>query len=292
MKTAFDLLRINQWVKNLLIFAPAFFGGVLLFDGYIQRLLAGFLCFCCISSAIYILNDLCDVKNDRQHPVKSKRPIASGAISTGLAAGLMAALAGAAFLGAWFIGKEVLGVILLYAAVNIGYSLGLKRIAILDVVLVSSGFIFRVLAGGLLVAVTISHWLYIMTFLLALFLAIAKRRDDLLLLETTGAEMRRAIRGYNMDFVNVAMGMMSAVIVVSYILYVTSPEITARLGKHLYISVAFVIVGLLRYLQITLVEKKSGSPTRVFLRDLFMQLTLAGWLAFFAFIIYIRNGIK
>lgn len=288
------LLRVHQWVKNFFLFAAAFFGGVLLFDGMLQKLSLGFLCFCGISSAVYILNDLCDAENDRIHPEKRTRPIASGAVTVPAAIILMILLALASFAGAWFINTGLLYVLLVYAGVNLGYSLGLKRIALLDIVLVSSGFILRVLAGGLIAGVAVSQWLFIMTFLFALFLSIAKRRDDLVLLETTGTEMRKSVKGYNMDYINVMMGMMTAVIIVSYLLYITSPEIAHRFpGKKLYVSVLFVIIGLMRYLQITLVEKKSGSPTKVLLKDLFIQLTVIGWVAYFAIVIYfLGNGSK
>ncbi len=293
MKVYFDLLRVHQWLKNLFIFAAPFFGGSLLSDNVLFSLGAGFLCFCAVSSAIYILNDICDVESDRRHPEKQKRPIPSGvvSISTGLA--LMTVLFVAALAGAYFIDLRFFAVVLTYGLVNAGYSLGLKRIALLDIVMVSSGFILRVLAGGIISGVEISHWLFIMTFLLALFLAIAKRRDDLLLLETTGAEMRKSIKGYTMEYVNIVMGMMGAVITVAYILYVTSPEIVQRFhGKPVYVSSLFVIVGLLRYLQVTLVEKRSGSPTQVLLRDLFIQVTIFLWVAYFAVLIYLKNGIQ
>jgi decaprenyl-phosphate phosphoribosyltransferase len=284
------LLRVHQWLKNLFMLAAPFFGGVLYFDGMPAKLLAGFLCFCGISSFVYILNDICDVENDRKHPEKKKRPLASGAVSMPVAYASMIVLAAVALVCAYMLHVDFMFMLLAYAILNVGYSFGLKKIAILDIIIVSSGFVIRVWAGGLLAEVAISHWLFIMTFLLALFLAIAKRRDDLVLLEATGTEMRKAIRGYNLDFVNVAMGMMSAVIIVSYIQYVTAPEILSRFpGKPLYVSVVFVIAGLMRYLQLTLVDKKSGSPTKVLLRDIFLQIVMFIWVAFFAVIIYGLN---
>ncbi|TND02412.1 MAG: UbiA prenyltransferase [Bacteroidetes bacterium] len=275
MRTYAQLLRVNQWVKNLFIFAAAFFGGVIRQEQVLVSLIIGFFTFCAVSSAVYILNDYLDAAADREHPEKKKRPIASGAVKPAVAFGIMAVLLIAAGISAWyFVNLRFLGVLIIYVSVNIGYSLGLKKIALLDIVLVSSGFILRVLAGGFIAGVAISHWLFIMTFLLAMFVAIAKRRDDLVLLEQTGKSMRSSISGYNMEFVNIAMGMMSAVIIVSYIMYTTSAEI-------------------IEYLQIALVEKKSGSPTKIFLKDIFIQLTILGWLAYFAFSIYfLGNGIK
>lgn len=281
------LLRVHQWIKNLFVLAAAFFGGVFSLHMLFYTLVPGILCFCLVSSAIYILNDLLDAEADRLHPEKSKRPIASGAIGKGTAISLMIVLAVAAIAGGFLINHAFAYVLLTYAVVNICYSGFLKRVSVLDIFLVSSGFILRVYAGGVLTGVHISHWLYIMTFLLALFIAIAKRRDDVLLLETTGTEMRKSIKGYSLEFVNTSMGMMSAVIMVSYILYVTSPEIVQRFpGKPLFISGVFVLAGLLRYLQITLVEKKSGSPTKIVLSDFFIQATIVLWVLFFAVIIY------
>ena len=230
-----------------------------------------------------------DVAADRLHPVKSKRPIASGEVPVKVAYVLVFVLFGLGLTLGWIVNHNLFILLSLYGVINISYSAFLKRISILDILLVSSGFILRVLAGGVLAGVEVSHWLYIMTFLISLFLAIAKRRDDVLLLESTGAEMRKAVKGYSLEFVNAVMSMMSAVIVVSYILYVTSPEIVNRYpGKPLYVSVIFVIAGLLRYLQIALVEKKSGSPTQVLLKDIFVQVCIIGWIVFFGMTIYYK----
>lgn len=288
MRKFAELLRVHQWLKNGFIFAPAFFGGKLFPLGNSLPIIQGFFCFCFVSSAIYILNDLCDVEADKLHPVKSKRPIPSGAVNLFLARSIMVMLAIGGCVGALLIDFNFLIILLVYVGVNISYSFGLKRIPILDIIMVSSGFILRVSAGGILAAVVISHWLFIMTFLLALFLAIAKRRDDLVLAEATGQQMRKSIEGYNLEFVNITMGMMSAVLIVSYILYITSPEITARFAdKPLYVSAIFVFAGLMRYLQLTLVHKRSGSPTSVLVRDIFTQLCILLWIGYFAAMIYL-----
>lgn len=287
MRVSFELVRVHQWVKNFFILAPAFFGGVFAFDKLLYHLLPGFFCFCLISSAVYILNDLLDVNADRQHPQKKHRPIASGKVPVNIAVIALLVLFGAGTVIGWLVDPHFFYVLISYAIINVGYSVYLKRISILDIILVSSGFILRVLAGGILAGVVISHWLYIMTFLIALFIAIAKRRDDVLLLESTGTEMRKSIKGYSLEFVNAVMAMMSAVLIVSYILYVTSPEIVQRFpGKPLFISGIFVLAGLLRYLQITLVEKRSGSPTKIVLSDFFIQAAIVLWVVFFAVIIY------
>lgn len=282
----FQLLRVHHWLKNGFIFAPAFFGGVLI-SGNIWPLIYTFFAFSLVASAVYIFNDACDVANDRLHPEKKKRPIASGEVPLNTAWLLAVIFAVAGLALAYMVHLHVCMVVGAYLGVNILYSLGLKRIALLDILIVSSGFILRVVAGGIVAGIVISHWLYLMTFLLAIFLAIAKRRDDLVILQETGVEMRKAIKGYTLEYVNVVMAIMCAVIIVSYILYITSPEIATRFGdKPLYVSTVFVIIGLLRYLQITIVEKKSGSPTRVLLSDIFTQAFIVMWIAFFGIIIY------
>lgn len=287
MTAILRLMRVHQWLKNGFIFAAPFFGGRLLHSEIVPSLVLGFAGFCLLSSAVYILNDIVDVESDRLHPEKRKRPLASGEVKTNTGVMILAVLLIASLVLGYLAGHNFLYVLFTYALINIGYSFYLKKIAILDIILVSSGFILRVLAGGLLSGVVISHWLYIMTFLLALFLAIAKRRDDLVISANSGTEIRKSVSGYNLEFVNIVMGMMASVLVVSYILYVTSPEITSRFqGRPLFVSAVFVFAGLLRYLQITMVYNKSGSPTMVLIRDIFIQICILGWILYFAFIIY------
>jgi hypothetical protein len=157
----------------------------------------------------------------------------------------------------------------------------------MDAFIISLGFVLRVAAGGVLSNIIVSHWLYIMTFLLALFIAFAKRRDDVLILNETGSQMRKSIKGYNLEFISSAISILSAVLIVSYILYITSPEVNIRFfGKHPYISTIFVVLGVFRYLQITLVENNSGSPSKLVLKDVFIQLVVASWVLFFIVLIY------
>src|SRR6185295_8765692 len=179
---------------------------------------------------------------------------------------------------------RVLGI---YIVINILYSFLLKHIPILDIIVISSGFLLRIFAGGILANVPISHWIVIMTFLLSLFLALAKRRDDVLIFNESGEKMRKAVDGYNLEFINAAMMIMAAVIVVSYIMYTLSEDVMQRIGsKEIYFTTIFVIAGLLRYLQISFVENNSSSPTHVLLRDRFVQLTILGWLVSFFLLLY------
>ncbi|MDP2386924.1 MAG: decaprenyl-phosphate phosphoribosyltransferase [Bacteroidota bacterium] len=281
------LIRVHQWTKNLFVFAPLFFSGQFLDKEKLVLSALGFLCFCLAASSIYIINDLFDAEKDKLHPTKKNRPIASGKISKSFAIILFLLFITSALSVSFFINKGLFVVILIYFVLNLLYSFGLKQISLIDIFIVSLGFVLRVAAGGTLTEIPVSHWLYIMTFLLALFIAMAKRRDDVLILNETGSEMRKSVKGYNLEFISSAISILCAVLVVSYLLYITSPEVVARFeGKHPYISTLFVILGVFRYLQITLVQSNSGSPSKILLKDLFIQSVLVLWVLFFITIIY------
>jgi 4-hydroxybenzoate polyprenyltransferase len=169
---------------------------------------------------------------------------------------------------------------------NILYSLKLKHISIIDIFIIATGFVLRLFAGSVVTDIKLSMWIVIMTFLLAIFLALAKRRDDIIL-SSQGKDTRKNIDGYNLEFVNASMVLMAGVVVVSYILYTVSDNVIHRLGTdHLYLTSFFVILGILRYMQITFVEEDSGSPTAIVLKDKFMQFTIILWLL--SFIVIIR----
>jgi 4-hydroxybenzoate polyprenyltransferase len=284
----FYLLRLHHWPKNAFIFIPAFFAGVLKDWNLIFILAQGFMCFGLVSSAVYIINDYRDRETDRLHPVKKNRPLASGKISETTAVALLLLLLATAI--PWgFTLSTAFGISLVgYLVMNVMYSLGLKNVAIVDTLIVSSGFLIRTLAGGWLAQVPISQWLVIMVFLLSYFLAMGKRRDDLVLFQQGQVPLRASSKNYSIDFVNTILSLLSGVIIVSYIMYTVSDEVVNRLhSEHLYITSLFVFAGLLRFLQITMVEQRSGSPTRIFLTDVFIQLTLAGWILCFLIIIYV-----
>ncbi|HMI67407.1 MAG TPA: UbiA prenyltransferase family protein [Cyclobacteriaceae bacterium] len=284
----FYLLRLHHWPKNAFIFIPAFFAGVITNWSLIFLLAQGFICFGLVSSAVYIINDYRDRETDRLHPKKKNRPLASGKISETTAVVLLVLLLAIAI--PWgFSFSTAFGISLVaYLVMNVMYSLGLKNVAIVDTLIVSSGFLIRTVAGGWLAQVPISQWLVIMVFLLSYFLAMGKRRDDLILSQQGLVPIRASSKNYSMDFVNTIISLLSGVIIVSYIMYTVSDEVVNRLhSEHLYITALFVFAGLLRFLQITMVEQRSGSPTRIFLTDIFIQLTLAGWLLCFLIIIYI-----
>ena len=284
------LLRPKDWAKNLFLFIPVFFSGELFIWEIYPKLIIGFIAFCCIASSIYIINDYRDIEDDKKHPVKSKRPLASGAVSKNAALVICVLLMLIGFIIAYFLRAKFLFVLSIYFVLNIAYSLGLKNIAILDIVILAIGFVLRIKAGAVIAQIGVSEWLNIMVFLLALFMAIGKRRDDVLLKISSGTDMRKSIKGYNLEFLNVVLALVCAVIVVAYFMYTMSPEVLRRLGTYrLYYTCLFVLAGIMRYLQIIFVQAASGSPTKILYKDRFIQTILLLWTASFYFIIYVKD---
>lgn len=284
------LLRPGQWVKNMFLFIPAFFAGILFNVEILLQVSLGFFAFCLAASGVYIINDYRDIEADRNHPEKCHRPLASGEVSPMQAILTMIILFSSGLAVSLWINIWFFSIVLIYIAINLGYSYGLKHISILDIFLVASGFLLRTIAGGIVANVPLSQWLVIMIFLLALFLALAKRRDDLIIGLQSGKLMRKSVQHYNLDFTNACLTMLSGIIIVSYIMYTISEEVTLRLGNHLYFTSIFVIAGIMRYLQIALVENNSGSPTKLLYSDNFTRFTVLGWILSFFIIIYIYQS--
>ena len=250
-------------------------------------LFAGAFAFSLAASGIYIMNDYRDREMDRLHPKKKKRPIASGEVSETTAKIMVVVLIVSSLALSFIINQNFLYILGIYILMNVGYSMGLKNIAILDLFIVASGFLLRVYAGGFIADVPVTEWLAIMILLLALFLVTAKRRDDLVIRSETGEYVRKASRSYNLEFINSCLTLLSAVIIVAYIMYTISPEVTERFrSTHLFMTTVFVIAGIMRYLQITFVEQDSGSPTAILYKDKFILVTIIGWIASFYLIIY------
>jgi decaprenyl-phosphate phosphoribosyltransferase len=287
-----QLARPRQFVKNGFVLLPIFFGGKLGDLGALEQTLIAFAAFCLAAGGVYVLNDLKDIQEDRQHPAKKNRPLASGAIPPRRAMIFMAVLLLlAAWAGTLLPKPDFLLILGAYLLLNVAYSFFLKHQAIIDVVCIALGFVLRVLAGGVAAVVPVSHWIVIMTFLLAIFLAMAKRRDDLLL-AAEGHSPRRSMDGYSLEFVSVSMAVMAAVIIVAYLLYTVSPDTIQKHGTNqLYLTGFWVVVGLLRYLQLALVENRTGSPSKIFLQDHFLQAVLSLWILSFFFLLY-NFGIK
>ena len=283
--------RPTHWIKNLFVFLPVFFGGGLLNTTDAVAAALTFLSFSLAASAIYCLNDIIDVEADRAHPVKCKRPIASGAITIPQAYGMMALsmLVSIVLMFLLPAGQtKTIFVIVAYFLINVAYCLRLKDYAIIDVCIIASGFVLRILAGGYATGVQLSKWIVLMTFLLTLFLAFAKRRDDVLRMNTTGQAPRANTSRYNLTFINQAITITAGVMLVCYVMYTVSPEIIAQFATDkLYLTSILVILAILRYLQISFVDEKSGDPVKVALSDRATQLILLAWLLSFLVIIYL-----
>jgi 4-hydroxybenzoate polyprenyltransferase len=287
LKHRIALFRVHQWIKNLFIFLPLFFGLKLTDLHLLARCGISFISFCFISSAVYVFNDLFDLEMDRLHPKKKFRPIAAGTISNKEAVCEIIILL-VLGIGLITVLKSVLAILIIsgYLLINFLYTIKLKNIAILDVFLIAVGFIVRIFMGGVVCNIVLSHWIVIMTFLLALFLGFAKRRDDLLLFEKTGEKARSNISDFTLNFINQAMTIMASVVIVAYTMYTLSPEVISRTNPNLYFTTVFVIWGVLRYLQLTLVHNKSGNPTKIVLVDRYLQFIILGWILLFATLIY------
>ena len=290
MKKTLLLIRPQQWIKNGFVLIPMFFGGRLLnVDDAIASVVT-FFAFSFVASAIYCFNDIIDVEADRRHPVKCHRPIASGAVSVPTAYALMVILTLLSALLLFFLPQragETAGIVAFYFLLNMAYCIWLKRHAIIDVCTVAFGFVLRILAGGMACDVAVSNWLVLITFLLALFLSFAKRRDDVLRMNETGEPPRRNTIRYNITFVNQAITITGTVTLVCYIMYTVSPEVVSRFhAPYLYLTSIFVLVGLLRYMQLTVVDEVSGDPTKILLRDRFTQAIVVAWIMSFLLIIY------
>lgn len=292
IKNILRLTRPKQWIKNFFIFIPMFFGGEL-FDAHSVLLaVLTFIAYSFVASSVYCYNDIVDVDADRRHPVKCHRPVASGAISIRVAYTLMAVmfLLGVAVMSLLppEVMSSVMAVVVFYYVLNLAYCSKLKQYAILDVCVVAFGFVLRILAGGFACELALSNWIVIMTFLLTLFMSFAKRRDDVLRMNATGEAPRKNTVRYNLTFLDQAITITASVTLVCYIMYCVSPEVMERFHTpFLYLTFVFVLLGLLRYIQIAVVDKKSGDPTKIILNDHFSQVVLAAWLLTFLVMIYV-----
>ena len=275
----------------MFVFMPLFFGHQLLNIPLLLNAMVMCVSFSFIASAVYCLNDIIDVEADRRHPVKCKRPIASGDVSVPTAYLMMFILIAMSISVLFLSSVGVVSgicVIVAYLLMEIAYCLKLKRYAIIDVCMLSLGFVLRIIAGGVVTDIVISHWLVMMTFLLTLFLGIAKRRDDVLKMMSTGIAPRHNTKRYNLTFVNNAITITASVMLVCYIMYTVSPEVTENFHtRYLYLTSIFVLIGLLRYMQLAVVDEKTGDPTKILLHDRFTQLVVAAWGLTFLLIIYV-----
>lgn len=280
------LVRPRQWVKNAFVAAPLFFSPWAFNATNVKLVAIAIVVFSVLSSTVYVINDFFDRETDRLHPDKKHRPLASGEVSPAggaiLAAGLLAVAVSIATI---FLPREFLMFSGIYFVMNLLYSTWLKRVSILDVMIVAAGFVLRIDAGASVIDVIPSVWIGLATGLLALFLALAKRRDDLV--KTLGSTHRASLTGYNLRFIDACLAVTLGALLVCYLIYTTDTETIRRFGtQNLWLTAPYVVAGVMRYLQITLVEERSGSPTDIVVTDPFLIIAVIGWAMTFAFLIY------
>lgn len=271
-------MRPHQWTKNAFVLAALIFSQHLLDPPYLTRALVAFAAFCLLSSAVYIFNDIKDMDQDRVHPRKRSRPIASGELSAGTAgaAGLGLLFAG---LGLSFtLGVPFILVAASYLFLQAGYIYLLKRVVLLDVIIISLGFVIRAIAGAVAISVFISPWLILCTFLIALFLALAKRRHELILLNEAAASHRSNLADYTVPLLDQLISIVTAATIISYSIYTLSPGVTEKFGnRYMILTLPFVLYGIFRYLYLIYVREEGGSPTRVLLADLPLLVSAILW---------------
>lgn len=279
-----ELARPEQWIKNGFVLLPLIFAHAAFDPVAVRGALIAVLAFCFASSAVYAGNDLVDVERDRRHPEKCRRPLARGAIGPG-AARLFAILAAAAgLIVAAIDGWSLVVVIALYLALQVAYTLALKRVAYLDAIVLACGFLLRIVGGGVGPDIPLTPWIVVVGFLVALLLALGKRQGDLAQAVDPAA---RATRGYRLAALNRALVVVAIATLGAYVLYTVSPDVLARHGSHpLVWSTPWVALGLLRYLWLALRRGAGGNPSRLVLRDRWLLLAVAGWLVTLGLILY------
>ena len=278
-------MRPKQWTKNVMFVFPAIVFSEQLFD----PLLLARVVVCCLllilsAGCVYIINDLADIAADRAHPVKRLRPIASGTLSPTAAKAAVAILLPLLFAASYYFDSRLALLILVYFLLQVAYSLSVKHIVILDVLVVAAGFVLRLLAGGLIIDVTLSPWLYASAGLLALFLVIGKRRQELASLGEAALASRPIFAQYNLPLLDDMLRIVTSATTITYIIYTVESPTMVRNGQHLgLLTVPVVIYGLFRYLYLIHVEKRGGAPDEVLLKDRPLQAAIA--LAALAYIV-------
>lgn len=282
-----QILRPQQWTKNLVLFAALIFSKHLFNIGALSLVVAAFFAFCCLASAAYIMNDIRDCERDRRHPLKAQRPLPSGRMRRGTAEIMAVGIGVVGLLAALALGSGFAILAVGYFALQVAYTFLLKEVVILDVMSIAAGFVIRAVAGGVVIDVPVSPWLVICTFLLALFLGFAKRRHELVLLEGQATDHRRALEEYSQYFLDQMMSVVTASTVVAYAIYTVSPEVQEKLGTHqLYLTLPFVLFGIFRYLYLVHQKEEGGNPTQLLLTDVPLLVDVLLWVVTAAFLLY------
>jgi len=278
--TVLKALRPKQWTKNAVVLAAFIFAvgdrqQQIGFSAFWVALQAAML-FSLTSSGVYLLNDVWDREWDRAHPTKKWRPIASGALPVATALSLSAVLLAAGLVGAWLVAPGLFHVVAGYVLLQVAYTFGLKRIALVDLFVIAAGFVLRALAGGVAIDVVISPWLILCTLMLALFLALCKRRHEIVVLADLGGETRPSLRAYDERLLDQLIAMVGAATLVCYALYTLWPDTVAKFGSHrLGLTIPFVIFGLFRYLDLVYRHEQGGRPEQILLTDLPLLVDIA-----------------
>lgn len=281
--------RPHQWLKNLFIFAPIIFSQNIFNLPYILKTGIAFISFCLLSGSLYILNDLNDREEDKLHPIKSKRPIASGRLKRSSAILSFITLSALAFVLAITLNKYFFIIALAYFSLQVAYSFWLKHVVILDVFVVAAGFLIRVVAGGLAIDVSLSSWLLICTILLALFLAMSKRRHELILLEENAHNHRPILKEYNPYLLDQMIAVVTASTLITYCLYTISEETVTKFGTtKLIYTIPFVLYGIFRYLYLVHQKSEGGSPDVLIIKDKPLLADIFLWIVSAILILYLR----
>ncbi len=279
-------IRPAEWIKNTFVFAPMFFSGQGWSFSRLSLVAVAFVAFCAMSSAVYLFNDINDRELDRLHPRKAKRPIASGELSVGVAQIVMMSLVAGALIVVAHI-PAVATLLFIYALINVAYSLWLKHIVIVDVFCIALGFVLRVFVGGWIINVVPSSWLILATFLLSLFLALLKRRHELLVASAAPHSHRPVLEHYSLKLVDELVSVVTPVTLITYILYTMDSVTIARFHTgHLYFTAVFVVFGIFRYLYLVHKMNVGGSPADIVWHDIPLVIALFGWVSTFGVIVY------
>ncbi len=289
LKYLFLSLRPKQWTKNVLLFAGLIFSKNLFHWPLLLKAAAGFVLFCVLSGAGYLINDILDLRQDRIHPLKSRRPIASGRlpVSLALAAALLLMAAG---LAVAFAIDGLFGLVALaYVSITIGYALFFKHVVILDMIVLATGFVFRAVAGVAVIHVTISSWLLVCTIFLALFLTLGKRRHELVVLGARAGSHRPILQEYSPYLLDQMVSVVTASTLMTYTMYTMAAETIEKFGtRNLVLTTPFVLFGIFRYLYLMHQKKLGGSPEQILLKDVPMVINILLYFIVTSLIIYLK----
>lgn len=273
LKAILKEMRVHQWIKNIFVLIPLVFDRQLFSIEPLSRTIIGFFLFCFVSSSVYLINDIMDVEADQKHPKKKSRPIASGSLPIPIAIITAIILVSISVIGGFFLSRSFLLILLIYFLINLAYSLKLKHIPLLDVLIIATGFVLRVAAGVSIIQVErFSPWLYVVTTVLALFFGLGKRRGELATIQQNNNEQRKVLDGYTIPLLDQLITIISATTLISYSLYTFSaPNLP---DNHvMMLTIPFAIYGIFRYLYLIQVKNEGGAPDELVLSDRPLQVT-------------------